>query len=303
MFEIIEEQTELPGYLFRPNRLGPSPGLVFLHGSGGGSNNFWTDPNEPPRPTGKEAIVVRQAMAFARKGYATLALSYFDSPCSKNQIVSPPDELVRVDIKKITERALAHVRALEFVDERSVGVCGASRGAEHALVFASLVQKGASGAPDYVLSFSPIAYICGGISKEMAQAISRGEQYSGPDLPSWVYDGVELKIGEHIDFKQIDVPFLITAFDEDPVWQTQHDIETIKAFLMEQGVDFEYCDMSLSIEEKRALFIKRGQNLLVRMAGEGHCFPMPHIHPDLMEGLRKLAYDFADVHSKTARSN
>ena len=297
MFDVIEVHTDLPGYLFRPNKEGAFPGIVFLHGSDGGSGNFWTPPGRGRYPSGKESITVRQAEAFTRRGYCTLALSYFDCPHTKELAFTPPEELVQVDIKHITERALARMRDFEFVDERSVGICGASRGAEHALVMASLVKKGAKGAPDYVMSISPTAYIYGGISKELAQVFSKGESYTGPILPSWSYDGVDLIPGEIIAFEKIQVPFLITVCSKDPIWETEHDILDIKNRLLEKGV--RCVAHELAVLNSPKFSTNKDLNHIVNIPVEGHCYPDPSKHPELMERFKTMMVEFVALQSRT----
>ncbi len=79
--EIEEARARFPGsHLFVPSAPGPHPGIVMLHGSGGG------------RYTPGWMCVARH---YASWGYATLAFCYFD--CGDDRI---PEALADVDLRR-----------------------------------------------------------------------------------------------------------------------------------------------------------------------------------------------------------
>ena len=290
-FEVIEEQTNMPGYLFRPQKKGLYPGIIFVHGSGGGSNNFINTPFAPLRPTGKEAPFVRRAFEYAQKGYVALALSYFDFPTSKSLSIIPPTELVAVDIKKITENALSRMRTFDFVDEKRVGICGNSRGAEHVLLLASLAHSESPGAPDYVISISPTAYIWGGISKEIAEKYKRGEDFEWPLLPAWHYEDRVL-LPDRIAFEKITVPFFISTFKNDTVWNTQDDCMDIQNQLIKHDIDF--IEYDFTEYQKTRPLIQKGKNILLEIPLEGHCYPDKVQYPNEAQLLEDIVYTFIE---------
>ena len=270
--DIEEVYTDLPGYMFRPKKKGKYPGIIFVHGSGGGSNNFINVPDAPPRPTGKEAKFVKMAINYAQKGYATLALSYFDFETTRSLSIVPPPELIRVDIKNITEHVLSTMRAFDFVNEHSVGIYGNSRGAEHVLILASMARKSSKGSPDYVVALSPTAYIWNGISKDTADKYKRGEEIDWPIFPAWSYDQIDIT-DEHIAFEAIDIPFFISCFRQDTVWKTEKDYADIKSYLKKHKKAFIELEWLSAMQDPCLPAVHRGNNILLDIPLEGHCYP------------------------------
>jgi len=79
---------------------------------------------------GSEGGMLRdRAALLASHGFATLALAYFGAP-------GLPDELDRIPVETV-DRAVAWLRAQPPVDRDAIGIMGASKGAELALVAAS----------------------------------------------------------------------------------------------------------------------------------------------------------------------
>lgn len=106
---VVEESPDgLVGALFRPAGEGPYPGVIALHGSGG-------DPDEGT------------AVLLAAHGYAVFAPQYFGSP-------EPlPDVLAEVPVEYLA-RAREWMRGLSAVRDGKMGLVGASKGAEYALL-------------------------------------------------------------------------------------------------------------------------------------------------------------------------
>jgi dienelactone hydrolase len=106
----IREQG-MVGQLFEPARRGRRPAVLVLGGSEGGADPY-------------------VAAAFASKGYVALALAYFRVP-------GLPKELVNIPLEYFLS-ATEWLRAHPSVDPERIAVYGKSRGAEAALLLASL---------------------------------------------------------------------------------------------------------------------------------------------------------------------
>ncbi|WP_436908134.1 acyl-CoA thioester hydrolase/BAAT C-terminal domain-containing protein [Halosimplex marinum] len=102
------ETDELVGILYEPAGEGPHPGVLALHGSGGNP-------------------ISRRPALLATRGYATLSVKYF----GEGEPI--PDRHDSVPLEYF-ERAQSWLRAREGVRDAPVGVLGASRGGELALL-------------------------------------------------------------------------------------------------------------------------------------------------------------------------
>jgi pimeloyl-ACP methyl ester carboxylesterase len=177
-FEVIEEKAPFAGYLFRPKTDRPMPGIVFLHGSEGGNGDFWKYPGFSDAQTGKNSSNVQLAKYYASQGYVAYALCYFD--CRKQPGFSDyqPDELINVDLMKVYQSYL-WLKHSSFVSDKAVFLWGGSRGAEAAILLASLVgesiKSGLRLAPiDGVLSLFTSDRVAPGFSLEDAKRINQG---------------------------------------------------------------------------------------------------------------------------------
>jgi hypothetical protein len=147
----------LAGDLYVPGEDGPHPGVLALHGSGG-------------EPTG------RKARALAAEGYAVLALRYFGGPAPV------PEQFAEVPVS-YAEAAIDHLHEREDVTHGDVGVVGASRGTELALLVAS--ERDDVGV---VVTYAPSAYAWFG------EGDGDGE---GPPPSAWTVDGDPLALLPH----------------------------------------------------------------------------------------------------------
>ncbi|NNK49683.1 MAG: hypothetical protein HKP01_12490 [Gemmatimonadetes bacterium] len=137
-----------------------APGILLLGGSGGGM-----------------AWARRTAALLADKGFAAMALSYFNDQAL-------PDHLVEIPLEYV-ETALDSLRSRPEVDSASISLVGYSKGAELALLVASRRPDVGS-----VVAFAP------------GSAVFQG--FRPPDYPvisSWSARGVSL-------------PFVPNAYDE-----------------------------------------------------------------------------------------
>jgi dienelactone hydrolase len=104
-------QHGLIGSYFAPITKKPVPGLLIIGGAIGGS--LWTE---------------RAAALLANRGFACLALTYFNAG-------NLPDNLVEIPLEYFTT-ALAWLREQDEVNENALGIVGKSKGAEAALLIA-----------------------------------------------------------------------------------------------------------------------------------------------------------------------
>lgn len=142
-------ENDLVGTLFLPPGPGPFPGVVDIVHSGGGLRH------EP------------FAALLASRGIAVLALAPFGIPPLSRALVEIPVERVGSALKRLA--------AAEGIDPERIGVTGTSKGAELALLAAS-VFPGVKA----VVAFMPSSVLWSGV----------GRGYE--NRPSWTLDGVPL---------------------------------------------------------------------------------------------------------------
>jgi dipeptidyl aminopeptidase/acylaminoacyl peptidase len=127
------------GCLYVPKGREQSPGLLLLHGSEGGFAG-WT---------------ARDAVALAMNGFATFAFPY-----SKGGNYWHAGDIHDVDLDQTVD-ALRWLREHPTVTGK-VGLYGHSRGAEHAILLASLMSRdGVADLPDAVAAHAPSDTIAG----------------------------------------------------------------------------------------------------------------------------------------------
>jgi len=139
------------GTLFIPDGEGRRPAVIVLGGSDGGTY-------EPA------------AAIFASRGYVTLALAYFG-------MEGLPDSLVNIPLETV-ERAIRWLEAHPRVDQDAIGVWGASKGAELALLAASHYPQIKA-----VVAKSPSAVAFEGISKDFGEDPQSSWTFKGEPVP------------------------------------------------------------------------------------------------------------------------
>lgn len=150
------------GTLFLPEGEGERPGIIVLGGSEGGTY-------EP------------SAAMYASRGFVTLALAYFG-------IEDLPRELVNIPVETV-DRAIGWLQAQPGVKADAIGAWGASKGAELALVSASVFP-----AIKAVVAKSGSAFVFEGISDEMGRVHRSSWSHNGEPLP-FVPLGFNMRIG------------------------------------------------------------------------------------------------------------
>ena len=151
----VEMRGEVTGTFFTPTGLKRRmPGVILLPGSEGGV----------PRPN---------AALVASHGYPTLALAYFGFD-------KLPAELERIPVETV-DRAIAWLSAQPGVDPDRIVLQGGSKGAELALLAASLNKRVAG-----VIAVSPSSVVYEGIGN------------SKEKVPSWTYKGADLPFAPYV---------------------------------------------------------------------------------------------------------
>lgn len=122
------ESEQLVGHYYEPATDTPQPGVVALHGAG----------NQPLRNYGR---------LLASHGIPTLAVKWFGEEAPL------PDQLSRVPVEYV-QRAIEWLRSRDAVADDEVGLVGHSKGAEYALLAATVDDDVGA-----VVAIAPSAYV------------------------------------------------------------------------------------------------------------------------------------------------
>jgi dipeptidyl aminopeptidase/acylaminoacyl peptidase len=232
---VIEKSTPFKGsMLYIPNDGKAHPGVVFLHGSEGGSLPF----------------TKMDAKSLAYEGFVVLAFCWYD--CSRNPITEPLETLVDIHLER-TADAIRWLGNSPHVGKNKVGLFGVSRGAEQALILASKFKElGLS--LDQLAAVSVHAasdFVVGGFSWGWVDARCwRGQDsarewnkacglspmdFKDPwNIPAWHINKTPLVLNSRIEVEKYDGPFMLTHGKQDLLWQ--HDrTERIEAALKKAG--------------------------------------------------------------------
>ncbi|HKP75267.1 MAG TPA: acyl-CoA thioester hydrolase/BAAT C-terminal domain-containing protein [Longimicrobiaceae bacterium] len=110
------------------------------------------------------------AAVLASHGYAALAVAYFGAP-------GLPDELSEIPVERIA-RAVAWIRTQPGLDAGRIGVMGASKGAELALVAATLVPEIRA-----VVAYAPADVVNPGLARQGGTRPQSSWTWKGAPLP------------------------------------------------------------------------------------------------------------------------
>jgi hypothetical protein len=260
--EVAEVRAKFPGsYMFVPAKPGPHPGVMLLHGSGGGRFT----------PGGLSCL----PRFLASRGYAALAFCWFD--CGAEAI---PQALADIDLKR-TYDAMTWLKQSPHVGGGKVLVSGASRGAEKVTLFASLLGHAAKSdksivRPDAVYASAVYGRIVGAFNwREQANherwRMTGGNpadcwvddpkgRHSAPDgrrrswvaskcaaepswetmfdVPAWRWDRdpARVKPGSDIDLSQYPGPIMVVHGSTDPLWSVANGPDYLRRTLTGRGV-------------------------------------------------------------------
>lgn len=185
--------------LFAPDKPEPSPAILLLHGSEGGTSG-WTS---------------LEARSLASHGFVTFAYPY-----SKGGNPWHAGDIVDVELDN-TREALEGLRSHDAVQGCKIGLYGVSRGAEHALLLTRLMARDADAlGPDAVAVHAPPDTICGGF-------VSAGylpvPQIWDPSLRAWQWKGSSeaLTPTTPIEVERYPGPLYISHGVKDGVWTVE----------------------------------------------------------------------------------
>lgn len=150
--EMIMLEENFAGKLFKPKEKDNLPALLVLGGSTGGF--MWSE---------------QIAALLSSKGYAALALSYFDYQGNYGL----PNKLVEIPLDYI-ENALEYLKKHQDVNPNKIGIIGISKGAELSILLSSLTSQYLAA----VIGYVPSSHVFEGISMGNNEAKS-----------SWTYEG------------------------------------------------------------------------------------------------------------------
>jgi len=228
------------GTLFLPEQEGPRPAMVVFGGSEGG-------------------VFEPSAAIHASHGYVTLALAYF-------RLEGLPDDLVEIPLETV-ERGLAWLAKHPRVRADAIGVWGASKGAELALLSASRFPQLRA-----VVAKSPSAVAWEGISDE------RGDHRS-----SWTEGGQPVPFLPWVAFtSRIGANFAWTKLRHEP-------------FATRPMYEHGLADREAA--ERAAIAVERidGPVLLVS-GGRDEVWPASEMADMIMDRLKAHDHPFDDVH-------
>jgi dienelactone hydrolase len=187
---VLSEPTPFPGSALYVQQGGrPGPGLVLLHGSEGGDAGF-SD---------------LMAMDLASRGFSVLAFSYYHSP-------GTPYVLANIPIER-TEEAARWLKDSSWVHGNKVGLYGVSRGAEQAVLLASLLSD--SSVISAVGVHAPYHAVVESFDPETYDSVPG--PYGRP-LPAWTYRGTVPPPGAAIELEKFAGPVFLSHGTRDEVW-------------------------------------------------------------------------------------
>ena len=234
--------------LFVPNDDKPHPGVLVLHGSDGGTWPYW----------------MLEAQALAYEGYAALAYCYASCPSGDDRdLYLPRVEIHNVELRK-TYDALEWLSKSSLVGGKKVALYGYSRGAEHALLLASLMADDKFAAqPAAVAVHAPSDVIWAGWNWQWGNDLCRkpGGTWNeicgvapppqGEGIQGWLWNGDDKPVAptKRIEIERFKGDIFIVHGELDRVWPA---------------------DMSSRIQKTLESAGKKVETHLV--PGEGHIF-------------------------------
>lgn len=189
------------GTTYGPPGDGPFPTILLLHGSEGGPSG-WSH---------------RMAVIFAAHGFLAYPHNY-----SRGGNAWNAGSIIDVPLDR-TVQALDALRAFPFAGQK-VGLYGVSRGAEHALLLASLLAGDDVKAADAIAVHSPPDVVCYGFnSAAYRDQGDPGWTAADPGKRAWTWRGSSetLLPTMPIAAELIDAPIFISHGTRDKVWSVE----------------------------------------------------------------------------------
>lgn len=199
VFDVEFQRGHGGSWLYVPKTTEPYPGIIVLHGSDGGRAGWsqW------------------QALLLANQGFCTLAPNY-----SKGGNGWHAGDILDVDLDD-TEDALIWLRNHPATTGK-IGLFGASRGGEHALLVTGLMAEAQSmGVPDAVAVHSPSDTIVGAFVARNFDPDDRGVW--DPSLRAWRWRGSSENLlpTDPIPIERYPGPIMLTHGEKDTVWTVE----------------------------------------------------------------------------------
>lgn len=191
----------LPGWgtMYGPPGDGPFPAVMVLHGSEGAWSGY----------------SYFNAAILAAHGFLAFPFGY-----SKGGNLWNAGDIADVPLDRSVQ-ALAALRASAFTG-RKVGLYGVSRGAEHALLLASLMARdGLPGAPDAVAAHSAPDVVCGAFSgASWRDAGDPGWRAWDPGQRAWTWAGSSAGLlpTQPIEVERYGGALFLSHGTQDQVW-------------------------------------------------------------------------------------
>ncbi|SNS69213.1 Acetyl esterase/lipase [Anaerovirgula multivorans] len=183
--EQIVVQNSIVGKLFKPKGNNNLPAVIIVGGSTGGL--FWSE---------------QIAALLSTKGYAALALNYFDM-----QNDNLPTELIEIKIEYF-KKALDWLKNKSEIDKNNISMMGISKGGELSLLFGSYFSKHLTS----IIAYVPSSHVFEGISMGKHQIKSSWTYKNNPiDFVQYPVDSKFSKNMNPIDIRKIHDNALNTA--------------------------------------------------------------------------------------------
>jgi acetyl esterase/lipase len=184
------------GWGYGPPGVGPFPAIMLLDGSDGS----------------RSGMIYRTAAILAAHGFLAIPFAYSNGSNAGDIIDVPLDR---------TAEALAALRAHELSGNR-IGLYGISRGAEHALLLASLMARdGMVGPPDAIAVHTPSDVVCGAFNSKMwRDSGDPGWQPWDPAKRAWTWRGSsdQLLPTTTIEIELFEGPLFLSHGTKDATW-------------------------------------------------------------------------------------
>lgn len=190
------------GTTYGPPGEGPFPAVMILHGSEGAWSG-WSH---------------RNAVILAAHGFLAFPLGYSSGGNAWNA-----GSIVDYSLERSVE-ALAALRAFSYTGSR-IGLYGVSRGAEHALLLASLMAKEEmEGLPDAIAAHSPPDAVCGAFdSRSHRDSGDPGWQAWDASKRAWSWKGSQegLLPTTPIEVERYPGPLFLSHGTQDRMWSVE----------------------------------------------------------------------------------